>query len=465
MAAEQEEKTEANRERECEEREAGEGVEGARRGLEHTARDLEGVNVVHALEDFDEAGGEQILTLKDATIDQNEEGGDELENMEMREKEALSEKMSLKKKRPVYDPHAEAEEGGSKILEHYDETIDGKKRKRFQFAEQGVSAEDREAMKRAVGEKLKKQAISLDVLKDNVPISDYAEAVEAKIRKPKKKKAKNTRQKTADEDDIFPAEQTDGTHTNGDTMDVDTVDGRQRPSKEKPEESFADDDDLQASLAIQRRAALKKKRRNKPEDIARQLREEASATPGGDAEEETAEEGGLVIDETTEFVANLQRAKEEEDSQPKRPKARSLSPVKQEGSPPDVDMKDTPHSPSPYPDVPETTKQPTSTLTETGLSDDVTLTNGLGATLGMLSKRGLLQPNTEDGDIVFLHRDRERFKHEKQRREAELELKARQQRERDRQSGRLASMSAREREEYARQENRQRETLESRGAG
>ena len=435
---------------------------------EHTARDLAGVKVAHEIEDF-EGGEEQVLTLKDTTIDQNEEEGDELENLDLKERESLNEKLSLKKKKPVYDPHAESEGTGSAILKHYDETIDGKKRKRFTLDGHGASLEEREAMRHAVGERLKAKPISLDILKD-VPASDYAELSEAKIKKPKKKKARVTRHRAIDEDDIFPIETNNETQMNGDTMDVDSGDVQTPANADKPLESssFVDDDDLQASLAIQRRAALKKRRRTKPEDIARQLREEA-ATPGAD-DEIQPEEVGMVIDETTEFVANLQRTREEEKSRAQSVKARGTTPLKREASPEDEDG-DINMGRS-YNDIGEgeeldaRIKRETSTpapagVPATGLEEEATLNQGIGATLAMLSQRGLIKQNTEQ-DINALHRQREHFLTEKQKREAAVEAKARQQRERDRNTGKLDRMSQREREEYARQENKIRDQMESR---
>ena len=100
-------------------------------------------------------------------------------------------------------------------------------------------------------------------------------------------------------------------------------------------------------------------------------------------------------------------------------------------------------------------------LTDTGLEDEATLNQGLGATLSMLSQRGLIKKEGES-DINALHRQRQQFLAERQRREAAAEAKARQQRERDRTSGRLDRMSAREREEHARYENKQRDQQESR---
>ena len=429
---------------------------------EYSAEDLAGVKVAHELDDF-EGGEEQVLTLKDATIDQNEEEGDELENVDMREREALDERLSLKKKKPVYDPHAENEGEHSTILKHYDETIDGKKRKRFTLDGQGASVEGRQAMRHAVGEKLKAKPISLDNFKDDAPRSDYTEVTEGKVRKPKKKKVKTTRHKAVDEDEIFPNETNSASQANGDNMDIDSPSAAAGSVKATEAISFVDDDDLQASLAVQRRAALKKKKKTKPEDIARQLREEA-ATSG--AEEDTKqEEGGMIIDETTEFVANLQRSKDEERArpQPSRPRSDTLMDNKEDE---DVDMERSYNDVEDDEDRSLRHKRETSTpanpgMTDTGLEEEATLNNGIGATLSMLSQRGLIKQNTEQ-DINALHRQRDRFLTEKQKREAAVEAKARAQRERDRNTGKLDRMSAREREEYARRENESRAQMESR---
>lgn len=438
---------------------------------DHTAEDLAGVKVAHELNDFDE-GGDQVLTLKDTTIDQNEEEGDELENLELKEREALNERLQLKKKKPVYDPNDVDETGSTSVLKHYDETIDGKKQKRFVLDAQGSTAEEREALKQTIGQKLKAQPISLDIFQDDIPISDYTTAVEAKVRKPKKKKAKSTRHKAADEDGVFPTKTSNGVDQDGDDMDVDSGDAGPKsgaPKCKLESTSFVDDDDLQASLAVQRQAALKKRKRTKPEDIARRLREEASATPGplGNGEDDTQDgEVGLVIDETTEFVANLQRATEEkaEAEQAKPHISKSRSPAAKGEA--DIDMDRSDNEIDEEEDSKPLIKQEESTpapqnLTVSGLEEEATLDNGLGATVSLLTQRGLLKP-THEGDINALHREREKFLTEKQKREAEVERKARLQRERDRASGKLDRMSAREREEYARWENKQRDQAESR---
>ncbi|OGM41116.1 putative DNA binding protein SART-1 [Aspergillus bombycis] len=454
-------------------RKLAEELEERARAAEYTAEDLAGVKVGHAVGDFD-GGEDHILTLKDTTIDENEEEGDELENLELKEKEKTTEKLELKKRKPVYDPTEE----NTGILAQYDEEIDGKKRKRFTLDAQGSTAEEREAKRQEVSEKLKKNIISLD-LAEETPISDYMDVSEVKVKKPKKKKAKTTKQRAVmDDDDLFPTAETTDT-PNGNSMEVDASNGEPVPASapRKPvseDISFVDDDDLQASLTRQRRAAFKKRQKARPEDIARQLREEASQTPmevEGSGENE--EEPGLVIDETSEFVSNLQKP-----TLPERRERRATTPAEEprassEGpgikddpvEDADVDMERSYNDIEGEEDLKARIKSEEATANQqisgTGLEEESTLDQGLGATLSMLKQRGLVK-SSDAADHNSLIRDRQRFLQEKHRLETEAEKRARLQRERDRASGKLNQMSAREREEYARWENKQRDQQDAR---
>ncbi|OAX77446.1 hypothetical protein ACJ72_08255 [Emergomyces africanus] len=450
------------------------------RVAEYTAKDLAGVRVGHELGDFEE-GGEQILTLKDTTIDENEEEGDELENIDLRDRERLNERLTLKKKKPVYDPNEFYGSGPSSILAHYDEEIDGKKRKRFTLDVKDMTEEEREAKRQDVSSKLKAQPVSLDIMPEITPTaSDYQEATEIKIKKPKKKKTKSTRRKAVDEDDLFPTIETtdiqDGggdVRSNGDNMEVDSgaaSNGLSTPAPTRSERdiSFVDDEDLQASLATQRRAAFKKRKKLRPEDIARQVREESEQAQNGmDLDNANGEDDGpgLVIDETSEFVANLQRPTLPDRRQRSVSRPKEGSPEVKEEQDGDVDMGRSYNDVEDGEDLKERLMRsettPAAEITATGLEEESTLDKGLGSTLAMLKQRGLVTESNA-GDLNKLHRERQRFLQEKQRREAEAERRARLQRERDRTSGKLDRMTARDREEYARQENKQRDQLESR---
>lgn len=426
---------------------------------EYTAADLAGIKVAHEMGAFEDAEDGQILTLKDATIDENEEEGDELENLELVDKEKLKEKLELKKKRTAYDPMQA--DGTAGILSQYDEEIDGKKRKHFTLDAKGSTNEEREAKRQQVSDLLNKKVFNLDIIPD-APVSDYMDISEVKIKKPKKKKAKATRQKAVEEDDIVPPADANGT-SNGENMEVDSGQTTTAaPPKKTYDTSFVDDEDLQASLAIQRRAAFKKRKQLRPEDIARQLREESSQTPmevdNGDGAEE---EPGLVIDETSEFVSNLQRPEISERltrraSTPLQEKDEEQEEAPEAGSA-DVEMEGAENKEG----EPEAAAAGTTKISVTGLDEESTLDEGLGSTLAMLRQRGLVQ-QTDAADLNALHRDRQKFLQEKYKREAEAEKRARAQRERDRATGKLDRMSAREREEYARWENKQRDQQESR---
>ncbi|MCJ1334352.1 hypothetical protein MMC10_011061 [Thelotrema lepadinum] len=432
----------------------------------YTSKDLTGLKVAHEAGDFGLEEGDQVLTLKDTTIDENEEEGDELENIQLVEKERRDERLNSKRKKPGYNPAQinEDDEGG--VLQQYDEVIDGKKRKRFTLDGENFSTEQKIANGTASSNKGKLQAVSLDILKD-LPVSDYQDPKEIKIKKSKHKKSKSKRQKAIDSDDIFPDPEPNGAVLNGDSMDVDSSNQPSKPAR-KEDVSFVDDDDLQASLAKQRREALKKRKRVKPEDIARQIREEASATPDIKMEDDPAEDNGIVIDEISEFVSNLRRPEPEKPKIP--PSAKPMEEIKASVESPTADDEDIDMDKS-YNEVedPEETvarikreeSTPNQGLTETGLDEETTLNTGIGSTLNLLTQRGLLKRN-EDGDMSEKFRDQEKFKGEMQKRKMEVDAAAKASRERIRASGQYDRMSARDREEYARHENKLRDQAESR---
>ncbi|KAF2172892.1 hypothetical protein M409DRAFT_62551 [Zasmidium cellare ATCC 36951] len=427
---------------------------------EYTSRDLAGVKVAHEADEFDEFTGEQVLTLKDTEIGEESED-DELENADLKAKEKLEEKLKLLKKRPDYDPTEQGE--AQNLLSKYDEEIEGKKQKRFTLDGQGSSVK---AARRQVvddGEvKAKGVKISLDMLKDDAPVSDYVDPSTIKVKKPKKsKKEKKSRQKAADEDDIFPVTQAP-VEPNGDAMEVDGGTGNDSTSAKKRGYEF-DDDDLQAKLAEQRRQALRKRKKTDATELARQMREEM---PVDDAE---PEEGGLIIDETTEFVANLKKPEDDEDavSKSKTPQpATAGSPdVKDEDDDSDTNMA---QSYAELEDEEERqarakleTSNPTN-LTATGLDDEESMVGqGIGASLAMLRKRGLISDPASQ-DLTEKERQRAKFLADKQHLIDEYDMKAREQREADRRSGRFDKMSNRERDAMARQQNEQREHYISR---
>jgi U4/U6.U5 tri-snRNP-associated protein 1 len=435
---------------------------------EHSAADLAGVKVAHDMASF--LGGEdQILTLKDAGVLENEEEGDELENLALREQEKLQEKLDLKKKRPVYDPNDIEETGEVGVLSKYDEEIHGKKKKAFTLSSAATTTELADILEAPV--QRRRQAVDLDVLGGfpclsyhdtsglklteaatedaPAPTSDYLDPSEVKVRKPKKKRSKATRRHREDDDDVlFPGDVAGG---EGPAQDMEIDSGAAAFTKKRKviDDSFVDDEDLQTTLALQRREALKKRKRMRPEDIAKQLREEAE-NPDGEA----ADEQGIVLDETSRFIDGLHGQKEEE-HQPRKPKTEAVTTMQDESSEEDEDMHDA-EQPSASREAP-----PLGEVPVTGVEEEKTVGQGLGATLALLRDRHLIEEG-KGAELNEKFRQRQRFLNELHRRMDLFDQETRAQRERDRASGRLDRMSAREREDWQRQQNTLRDQHQAR---
>ncbi|KAF5533482.1 U4 tri-snRNP-associated snu66 [Fusarium mexicanum] len=410
--------------------------------VQYTSKDLAGIKVGHDTADFLD-GDDQILTLKDTTIDENEEEGDELENLNMREAEKLAERLDNKKKKPGYNPLDDDEEGERGILSHYDEEIEGKKSKKFTLDTSGVIAELSDILEKPVDKTKNGQNVSLDDVIGDAPISsDYIDPSQIKVKKPKKKKGKKgTRQKPTDDDDLFATETT----PIDDAMDIDSKNTTTNKRK-AVDDPFVDDDDLQATLAIQRKNALKKRKKTRPEDIARLLKEDDDPEP---AEQQ---EGGLVLDEVSEFVAGLTKPGENEERKPRRPKTVSKSPELDDDHPMGDDAEVAEEKPQ---------SSAVEELDEAGVEEEKAVGAGMGAALALLRERGLVEDTRGDAEYSSL-RNREDFLAKKRLLEEELDEQARAQRERDRTSGKLDRMSVREREEWARQQNTWRDQQQSR---
>ena len=441
----------------------------ASRVAEHTAADLAGVKVAHDMATFFD-GGDQVLTLKDTGVLENEDEGDELENLALREQESLEERLNLKKKKPVYDPNDVDETGEIGLLSKYDEEIHGKKRKAFTLDSAAASTELADILEAPV-QRRKHQVVDMGVLgwssrtahSDNsgatltkpltedapAPISDYLDASEVKVKKPKKKKSKSTRQRRADDDDfLFPGDTAEGDPEQ--EMDIDS--GAVFTKKRKVvDDSFVDDEDLQSSLALQRREALKKRKKMRPEDIARQLREEVENQKG-----EGEEDKGIVMDEISRFVDGLRAEPEEEDRKPRKIKSEEgVTATHDESASEDEEMHDANHQPA------SRAASPVEYVPATGVEEEKTVGQGMGATLALLRDRSLIEEG-KGAEINDKFRQRQRFLNELRRRMDLFDQETRAQRERDRTSGRLDRMSAREREDWQRQQNTMRDQHQSR---
>ncbi|PKS12238.1 hypothetical protein jhhlp_001538 [Lomentospora prolificans] len=427
--------------------------------VQYTSRDLAGVKVAHDVSQFMD-GDEQILTLKDATIDQYEEDGDELENLGIREQEKLKKNLELKKKKTDYNPMDMDDMDVSNVLSKYDEEIYGEKKKRFTLDTQGAVSELADILDSAPAKTGRSQNVNLDIIDEGArPSSDYLDVSEIKVKKPKKKKTKSSRQKPNDPQDFLLPE---STPEDEQTMDVDTSAQANEKKRRIEDANLVDDDDLQLALSMQRKNALKKRKRLRPEDIVKELKESEEAEPVPE------EAGGLIIGEVSEFVAAIKKPDEEEERPRKRKQSTEPPTIKGEPS----DEGDVPmEGYLPTQDEHDLREQAIKEEEEEGEEEqqsgdedilgEKTVSGGMGATLSLLRERGILK-ESDGAERHETYLKKQEFLAKKKRMEAEIEEAARHQRERDRQSGRLERMGQREQQEFARQQNTQRDLHASR---
>jgi U4/U6.U5 tri-snRNP-associated protein 1 len=440
---------------------------------EYTSRDLTGIKVGHDVSSFLD-GDEQVLTLKDTNVLDESANEDELENLDLREREKLKERLELKKKKPIYDPNDIDETGERGILSHYDEEIDGKKKKLFTLDVQGTNDTLADILDAPAVQRRRAQNVDLDMLGTQLAVSagngmslthrtdddahaptarsDYLDPSEIKVKKTKKKKSRTTRQRPADDEDaLFPGDQ-----PTDQQMDVDTAPVTYTKKRKTVEDEFIDDEDLQSLLARQRKDALKKRKKTRPEDIARQLREE-TAGPGEENGEVTGQAGGMTLDEITGFVDTLvKREPAEERRRKSTPKVDQPTTAMADDSDEDEDMKDaTVVREEPL------TGDNENEITTTGVDEEESVGAGMAGALKLLRGRGILK-DQQGAELNDKFRQKELFLAELHRRMVKFDEDARVQRERDRASGRLDRMSVRDREEWQRQQNTIREQHQSR---
>lgn len=437
---------------------------------EYTAKDLTGIKVGHDVSSFLD-GDEQVLTLKDTNLLDESADEDELENLDLREQEKLNERLELKKKKPIYDPNDMDDTGERGILSHYDED-EGKKKKLFTLDVQGKNSDLADILDAPVVQRRGVQNLDVDMLGmlprnsyarrlllkhdtgDGPAPSDYLDPSEIKVKKSKKKKSRTTRQRPADDEDaLLPAEQ-----PADQLMDVDVAPVTYTKKRKTVDEDFVDDDDLQSSLAAQRRETLKKRRKTRPEDIARQMREEASAEPETGNGGAAGQPAGMTLDEITGFVDTLVKQEPAEDRRRKTtPKREQATTAMADDADSDADMNDAIVVTDPTAADAADPADPSTT----GIEEEESVGGGMASALKLLRGRGILK-DQHGAELNSKFRAKELFLAELHRRMAKFDEDARVQRERDRASGRLDRMSVRDREEWQRQQNTIREQHQSR---
>ncbi|KAI9284451.1 SART-1 protein [Umbelopsis sp. AD052] len=370
-------------------------------GVQYDSADLSGMKVAHDMAEFED-GGEVILTLKDRGIlDEEDEDGIELTNVNLEERERLRKNQENKKKKPGYNVYDDEEftiGGGSKnLLSQYDEELEGPKRTSFVIGQEGrVGQETPAEQKASIAQKLKAQDLSYEKMQE---VKDYYTHEEAALtfKKPKKKKKVRRRVAQDDEDSVEIGTPAANVQQDNSDMAVDEPAAAAPVKKSFDEENFVDDDDLQQALARTRRIANKKKQqiqRFTPEDIARNIAQQRDAEQLENAQNEDEADSGLVISDTSEFVNSLsmdpviEREKRERERAEAEAEAAAIVTEMQLDSEEDVDMENAESA--------EAHENGENEEEASTVVDEPLVSRGMAATLALLNQKGFIAKPTED---------------------------------------------------------------------
>lgn len=464
---------------------------------QYTSKDLKGVKVSHQLNEFD-IDTEQILTLKDRNVGEESEE-DELENADLLAKEKLQEKLESEKRKLVYNPLDDDDDDGTsekKILAKYNEVIDGKKRHHFTFDGKGSAVEQSKLPAEDMKTKIDRILVELDDLPNKEPASDYKkEKKSSEIKFKKRAKNPNTvyKKKTAEDALLTPEEQANldrlrtekRTENGNDAMEVDSANPNSTAPisrKRRFAEMVFDDDDLQLRLAAQRReennnrkkwapgefakylrsTATEKSDESKglyytdPTSIARIVNPEIDSLPGNNTADFSTQQWLDTLDPEKywEQERKILQAKQAEANEMERLK--NVLGRQKEG---DVDMFASDEEMGDRDDEKEEEEEAAKEKGHT-VTDDVDISQGLGATLKMLKERNLLDTSAPEGDVKDVLA-RNQFLAEQKRRRALAEAQAQLERERHRERMDFKKMSKKDQEEYNQRQNVRREEEEA----
>ncbi|KAG5460407.1 MAG: SART-1 protein, partial [Olpidium bornovanus] len=350
-------------------RQAAEAAAASANRAKYTSEDLAGIRIGHDFSEFAE-GEEKILTLKDTSVLDDGapkdvffvlllplSRGDELVSAQISEAARARKNVENKRGRKAYTAYDDDEftEMGAPnkrtILSQYDEE---EERAGFVLGGQGLRTTrpvGRPASVDAglVEEKLQSQSLAYNcehfpVWRSDVsplfgkhnqvvtmpsgstiffllfrdaavpqPQTDYytAEEMMATFKKPKQCPVVEERQvlflrKYAEEKEEDEFAREPSAAQDADSMEVGPTAHAMTPRKIAEDQSFVDDDDLQAALARSRRLKSKKLAKSSVEDVARAVLEAASAEQGKEAEgEDEDDDKRIVLSDATEFVRTL----------------------------------------------------------------------------------------------------------------------------------------------------------------
>ncbi|KAG5320778.1 SNUT1 protein, partial [Pseudoatta argentina] len=280
------------------------------RNTAYTEKDLKGLKVEHNLETFEE-GKTVILTLKDQEV--LNENDDLLVNVNMIDNERYKRSVLNKIKKPTYDPYADEnfDEYGfpkNKILEKYDEEIDGEKKDNFMLGANNAIEFKRRQIETVKQRLANKKLETLQMAEPKLASEYYNEEELAKFKKPKKKIRKIRTKKKLKADDLVPVDndylrdlgsrrrKKPEDSKDNDTLDVDDLEA---PAEDLTGIKLEEDDkELELHLALKKTQRLKEGHSASIQKTIETIKHEILNS-------EESQSGNIVLNSTAEFCRTL----------------------------------------------------------------------------------------------------------------------------------------------------------------
>ncbi|KAG5312892.1 SNUT1 protein, partial [Acromyrmex insinuator] len=280
------------------------------RNTAYTEKDLKGLKVEHNLETFEE-GKTVILTLKDQEV--LNENDDLLVNVNMIDNERYKRSVLNKIKKPTYDPYADEnfDEYGfpkNKILEKYDEEIDGEKKDNFMLGANNAIEFKRRQIETVKQRLANKKLETLQMAEPKLASEYYNEEELAKFKKPKKKIRKIRTKKKLKADDLVPVDndylrdlgsrrrKKPEDSKDNDTLDVDDLEA---PAEDLTGIKLEEDDkELELQLALKKTQRLKEGHSASIQKTIETIKHEILNS-------EESQSGNIVLNSTAEFCRTL----------------------------------------------------------------------------------------------------------------------------------------------------------------
>ncbi|KAG5335831.1 SNUT1 protein, partial [Acromyrmex heyeri] len=286
------------------------GTQKEKRQIEANLSKMKSLGEIDSDDDSQE-GKTVILTLKDQEV--LNENDDLLVNVNMIDNERYKRSVLNKIKKPTYDPYADEnfDEYGfpkNKILEKYDEEIDGEKKDNFMLGANNAIEFKRRQIETVKQRLANKKLETLQMAEPKLASEYYNEEELAKFKKPKKKIRKIRTKKKLKADDLVPVDndylrdlgsrrrKKPEDSKDNDTLDVDDLEA---PAEDLTGIKLEEDDkELELHLALKKTQRLKEGHSASIQKTIETIKHEILNS-------EESQSGNIVLNSTAEFCRTL----------------------------------------------------------------------------------------------------------------------------------------------------------------